>query len=121
MAREALAELAADGYPPERTRLQWAADLRYVGQGFELLVPMEIDNVGPATLARLEAAFNEEHERTYGHRSEGAPVQFVNLRLTARGLRDGGSRGSRRGGCALLARLHRRRDARPPPRPPGVL
>jgi N-methylhydantoinase A len=88
MKREVLAELALDGYPPERVRLTWAADMRYVGQGFELTVPMDADEPVPGTIRQLEAAFNEEHERTYGHRSDGAPVQFVNLRLTALGLRD---------------------------------
>jgi N-methylhydantoinase A len=39
-------------------------------------------------LTQLEAAFNAEHERAYGHRSDGAPVQFVNLRLRAHGLSD---------------------------------
>jgi N-methylhydantoinase A len=89
MRAEALAELAADGYPPERTRLRWSADLRYVGQGFELLVPMDADTITPDTLHQLEAAFGDEHERTYGHRSAGAALQFVNLRLTALGLREG--------------------------------
>ena len=45
MRAEALAELAADGYPPERTRLRWSADLRYVGQGFELLVPIDANTI----------------------------------------------------------------------------
>jgi N-methylhydantoinase A len=95
MEEDALAELAAEGYPPERVRLVRSADLRYVGQGFELLVPMDGGEPTPETLERLEAAFNAEHERTYGHRSDGVPVQFVNLRLTALGLRE--ARGPRAG------------------------
>jgi N-methylhydantoinase A len=88
MEEDALAELAAEGYPPERVRLVRSADLRYVGQGFELLVPVDGGEPAPETLERLEAAFNAEHERIYGHRSDGVPVQFVNLRLTALGLRE---------------------------------
>ncbi|MBI3980223.1 MAG: hydantoinase/oxoprolinase family protein [Chloroflexi bacterium] len=84
----ALAELATEGYPADRVRLIRSADIRYVGQGFELNVPMPDGELTAETLAHLEAAFNEEHERTYGHRSEGNPVQFVNLRLLALGLRD---------------------------------
>ena len=37
-----------------------AADLRYAGQSFELLVPFEDP-------AELEDAFHAEHERRYGH------------------------------------------------------
>jgi N-methylhydantoinase A len=87
MEVEALAELEAEGYAAGRVRLERSADLRYVGQGFELLVPMGNGELGPDALAELEAGFHAEHERAYGHRSDGAPVQFVNLRLTARGLR----------------------------------
>jgi N-methylhydantoinase A len=82
MEAEALAELAADGYPADRAHLVRSADLRYVGQGFELTVLMGDGDLGTEALNRLEAAFLEEHERTYGHRSDGDPVQFVNLRLT---------------------------------------
>ena len=32
----------------------------------------------------LAEAFAREHERTYGHKAEGDPIQVVNLRLTAR-------------------------------------
>jgi N-methylhydantoinase A len=85
---EALAELAAEGYAEERVRLVRSADIRYVGQGFELTLPMEGGEVEQETLNHLESVFNEEHERTFGHRSEGDPVQFVNLRLTAVGLRE---------------------------------
>jgi N-methylhydantoinase A len=84
---EALAEMATEGFGVEHVRLERAADLRYVGQGFELLVPMDAGELGPDSLARLAANFHVEHERAYGHRSDEAPVQFVNLRLTARGLR----------------------------------
>jgi N-methylhydantoinase A len=35
-------------------------------------------------LVRLAERFHEAHQRTYGHRSPGDPVQFVTLRLTVR-------------------------------------
>jgi N-methylhydantoinase A len=40
----------------------------------------------PEGLGALQEAFAAEHERTYGYRSEGEPVQIVALRLVARGL-----------------------------------
>jgi N-methylhydantoinase A len=57
-------------------QLRAAADLRYVGQSFELLIPFE----DPAELA---AAFHAEHERRYGHADPDRPVQLVTLRAAA--------------------------------------
>jgi N-methylhydantoinase A len=79
---EALAEMHADGYEPSRLRVARAADLRYVGQGFELTIPIEAGVLDAGKVARLLEDFRAEHLRTYGHRSEEGPVQLVNLRLT---------------------------------------
>jgi N-methylhydantoinase A len=53
-----------------------AADLRYAGQAFELLVPFE-DGDG------LADAFHAEHERRYGHADPGRAVELVTLRAAA--------------------------------------
>ncbi|WP_122088557.1 hydantoinase/oxoprolinase family protein [Halalkalicoccus subterraneus] len=54
-----------------------AADLRYVGQSFEITVPLsEFDP------AELEERFHAAHNRTYGYRMDEA-VELVNLRATA--------------------------------------
>jgi N-methylhydantoinase A len=77
---------------------------------------MDEGELEPSTLARLAAAFNAEHERTYGHSSEAAPIQFVNLRLTALGLRDKGDEPGLGPNSAGWAYDHR--DLGPlPPRP----
>jgi N-methylhydantoinase A len=41
-----------------------------------------------SSLDRLARRFAEEHEHVFGHRSDGDPVQIVNLRLTALGRRE---------------------------------
>jgi N-methylhydantoinase A len=78
---EARADLAAEGVPAERIGLVRALGMRFVGQSWELLVrlPARID-----TMADLERAFQQAHERRYGHVSEGA-AEIVNFRLTATG------------------------------------
>jgi len=75
---EALQGMAEEGIARSRIALKRFADLRYAGQAFELTVPVE--DVGPAA---LEAAFHAEHERTYGHSSQGDPVDLINLRVVA--------------------------------------
>jgi N-methylhydantoinase A len=59
-------------------------EMRYVGQNFELPIPLfpsEI-RVLPA-VEKLRARFFEHHERQYGFHSESGPVEVVNIRLTA--------------------------------------
>ncbi|WP_435365057.1 hydantoinase/oxoprolinase family protein [Haloarchaeobius sp. DYHT-AS-18] len=60
-----------------------AADLRYLGQSFELTVPVD---------ARFDAEtvaerFHQAHETTYGYRMD-EPVELVNVRATAVAERD---------------------------------
>lgn len=78
---EALAGLAADGVDPGAARIERIAELRFAGQAFELGVPVA---PGPVSAAVLARDFVAEHRQTYGHGSEGDPVQVVALRLRAR-------------------------------------
>lgn len=75
--------LRAQGYACDQIRLRRYAELRYVGQQVELLVPCADDATmagdGPAA---LERAFAAEHRRTYGYVNAQA-VQIVNLRVVA--------------------------------------
>ncbi|MDR7032720.1 hydantoinase/oxoprolinase family protein [Mesorhizobium sp. BE184] len=76
----AAAALSADGYDPSSADFRFSADLRYFGQAYEL-------NIAGADTGDVEAlveGFHREHERTYGHRSSGDPVQIVNARLAVR-------------------------------------
>lgn len=84
---EALAQLGAQGYAPNRVALVRSADLRYHGQSFELTVPLPAGELTVRDLVAVEEAFGQEHERTYGHRAgEDEPVEIVSLRLVAQGL-----------------------------------
>ncbi|GGI99037.1 5-oxoprolinase [Halobellus salinus] len=58
------------------------ADLRYVGQSFELTVPIDL----PFDPAAVRSRFHAAHERAHGYRMD-AGVELVNLRATARAER----------------------------------
>jgi N-methylhydantoinase A len=89
MEVEALAQLAREGFHGSGSEIRRSADLRYQGQSFELTVPVPADIAGGAAIARMEAAFAGEHERTYGHRAgPDEPVEIVSLRVVARGIPD---------------------------------
>jgi N-methylhydantoinase A len=66
-----VAELAG-----EAEEIRGAADLRYEGQSFELLIPFE-------DAGELEEAFHAEHERRYGHADRDRAVELVTLRAAA--------------------------------------
>jgi N-methylhydantoinase A len=77
---EALRALEREGYGRERAKLQRFAELRYLSQSHELSVPWQ------PTLKALAERFEQEHERTYGHRGHDGIVELVNLHLVASGI-----------------------------------
>ncbi len=85
------AALASEGCSSDAMQFHVEADMRYVGQAYELTVPVTWSDPA-ALLAEAERAFHDEHRRTYGHASTDDAVELVNLRVT--GLR--GDSGNRR-------------------------
>ena len=60
------------------------AEMRYVGQAFELTIPLEADEFSDAVKARLRPRFDAEHERRFGHSfDETNEVEFVALTVRA--------------------------------------
>ena len=73
------ARMRAEGVPAADVRVTYAADMRYVGQAYELEVPIE----APVVRERVPdvlAAFHAVHERVYGYARTQQPVEFVNFR-----------------------------------------
>jgi len=60
-----------------------AADARYVGQGYELTVPVPAGRLDAGALARVRAAFDEVYAARYGYASAGEPVEIVTWKLSA--------------------------------------
>jgi N-methylhydantoinase A len=59
-----------------------SADLRYVGQNYELEVQLPAGDLD-AAWEPLLARFAEDHERQYGFSLDGEAVELINLRITA--------------------------------------
>ena len=78
---DARVAMIADGFPAEAVTVERLADLRYAGQAYELTVPVA---PGVPDLQVMVRDFGREHERTYGHPSEGDPVDLVNVKVLAR-------------------------------------
>ncbi len=76
-------QLRDDGIPAPRIRMVASADCRYLGQGYELNVPLP--SPSRSGLRRLPDRFHALHERTYGHAGPSEQVEVVTLRLSAFG------------------------------------
>ena len=78
--------LAREGVADEDTRFVKQADMRYVGQSYELTVPLGEEELDSDALDEILAQFHQEHERSYGFKAEDQPAEFVALRLSAVGV-----------------------------------
>jgi N-methylhydantoinase A len=76
LERAGAEELEREGLAGESVEFVRQLDLRYVGQSYELTVPVGDD---------LVQRFHEEHDRTYGFSAPGEKVECVGLRLASIG------------------------------------
>jgi N-methylhydantoinase A len=76
--------LLTEGMERSRIAFERQVEMRYVGQSYELPIPLGEGRVEDALQGMLKR-FHEEHERAYGFAAPGEPVELVTLRLTAVG------------------------------------
>lgn len=78
MTSDALTSLRERAVDVSKAKIQRSLDLRYVGQGYELEIPV------PAPVNGVEAkvAFEEKHESIYGYRHGDEGLEITALRIT---------------------------------------
>jgi N-methylhydantoinase A len=69
------------GEGESRADLEWYADLRYLGQNYELSMALKSDRLDERSLAALMISFHRRHKEQYGYDMRSQPVEVVNLRL----------------------------------------
>jgi N-methylhydantoinase A len=77
------ARMQAEGVPAGAVRVTYSADMRYVGQAYELEVPIGAP-VASARMGEILGAFHAVHERVYGYARAQQRVEFVNFRAVHR-------------------------------------
>jgi N-methylhydantoinase A len=92
-------QLRRDGVPDDAVTVMHAADCRYVGQGYELRVPIPTGQLDDHSLGGVWSEFHRIHEDEYGRSFKQNPIELVNIRVVAvgempkipsfSGLRDG--------------------------------
>ena len=83
---EARAVMAETGLKLESATVQRLADGRFLGQGFDLVVPLPpgpYDDSGPGR-AVLRGAFETAYREKFALTPPGVPVEFINIRVAVR-------------------------------------
>ncbi|MFC6639835.1 hypothetical protein [Sulfitobacter sediminilitoris] len=80
-----LAQYTADGVDEARVTFKRTADIRYVGQGYELRINVPGGAFDAAAEAAVWAEFETRHEAEYGRSFPGSPMEIVNVRVTGIG------------------------------------
>jgi len=75
----AKAELEAEGFPAKRQVITLSVDVRYVGQSFEITLPLTAD---------YRNVFDQQHGKTYGYSNPARATEVVNVRVSAAGITD---------------------------------
>jgi N-methylhydantoinase A len=71
------------GGRPEDIVMRWRADLRYLGQGFEVPVDLPAGPLSADHCEAVRAAFLQTYEERFDRRFEEIPIEAINWRLTA--------------------------------------
>ena len=104
LEEEGRALLTREGIALAAVRLKRTAQMRYVGQSYEVMTPIP-DHIG-ATLDEVRANFHKAHLREYGVASEEFHPAFVSLGVTALGV----VAGHRNGDAQAVPEGARKRD-----------
>lgn len=85
LAAQAADWFATDNIPAERQVLTHTADLRYMGQNYELSVRLPAGPVTSDTITALREGFEAAHRQRFGFIAEGEAIQLVTMRTEAAG------------------------------------
>ncbi len=85
LGERAVTWLDDEGIVEEARSLSFSADMRYRGQGYEIPVAIDPEDVRRNGLADLDERFNGLHEQLYGFRMHDTNSEIVNLRAVGAG------------------------------------
>ena len=108
LRQKMLDRFEAEGYAASRVALSWSADLRFQGQASEIRLELSGDPLDGPGIQALNEAFETEHQRLYGHRSDPEnPTEIIAVRLVGQVAAPGREAGFRHGASAFAARSRR--------------
>lgn len=85
---KAVERLDSENIAPDRRKIEWLADARYEGQGYEVRFSVPKGNIDEQWLAEVEQAFHAAHLEEFGHQFEHGVVEVINIRVDASAVMD---------------------------------
>lgn len=78
-------QLLEDRVDEQNIAMQRFAECRYIGQGYELRVPLPEDQLTEVNIEDVFELFHDMHRNEYGHSFYDTPIEIVNIRVTGSG------------------------------------
>jgi N-methylhydantoinase A len=85
MEADLAAQFRADRIETADMEFERIGDLRYVGQGYELKIPLPAGTLDADALAGVFDAFHAAHTAEYGHAFAASPIEIVNVKVSGIG------------------------------------
>jgi N-methylhydantoinase A len=83
MEMRGLAALQDAGVSPQDVSFTRSADMRYVGQGYEIEVPIGVEELDKSYLEEIKRSFYETYEELFDRYVTDVPIEALNWRLVA--------------------------------------
>jgi N-methylhydantoinase A len=85
LAREGRATLENSGLRPDEISYERTAEMRYVGQGHQVSVPLPPGTLGENKIAQIKENFERAYRALYGRTVPDVPLEVINWRVVASG------------------------------------
>jgi N-methylhydantoinase A len=85
MSNEGRVVLERSGLSSSDIRFERAADMRYVGQGHEVSVPLPDGRLNEKHLENIQSSFEQVYRSLYGRKGPDVPLEVINWRVVASG------------------------------------
>ena len=86
LERDGDAMLTREGVAQDARDFEWALDMRYDRQNYEITVPLKGRCLDEETFAQAIEDFHVAHKRAYGYRNDDGKIKLVSYRVSAVGI-----------------------------------
>ena len=109
MQQQMLRQFVSEGFAENQVDIHCSFDVRFKGQTSEIRIALDDgEQIDGNSVRKICEAFEEEHEKVYGHRSEADnPVEVVAVRIVARARNSGQVSSIRPAECHSQKNSHR--------------
>lgn len=86
LEQEGDAMLTREGVAQNARDFEWALDMRYDRQNYEITVPLKGRRLDAQSFAQAVEDFHVAHKRAYGYRNDDGKIKMVSYRVSAIGI-----------------------------------